>query len=150
MSEKTQLSGDALARRRRRAESSATFGLILICVAMLAPFASPASTWIMEAARWIYAAGTLIFLIARAVNVNAPGDSSRLRRLRRMEFWAGVAFLAGAAFWFYQMVHLGPWAGVLAVMRDTVMFTLAGAIIQIVASWMIVARQKKEEEEARK
>ncbi len=33
---------------------------------------------------------------------------------------------------------------VLAVLRDTIMFTLAGAVlIQIIASWMIVSRAKK-------
>ena len=73
-------------------------------------------------------------------------DSMRMKRLRRMEFWSGVAFVAGAVFWFYQEAHLGPFAGLLGLMRDTIMFTLAGAVIQIIASWMIVAQAKKESE----
>ena len=28
-------------------------------------------------------------------------------------------------------------------MKDTIMFTLAGALIQIIASWLIVSRTKK-------
>lgn len=144
MSAKTQISGNALAKRRRLAEGAATFGLILICAAMLSPFASPANLTIMAVAKWIYAAGALIYVIARVVDVNDPEDSSRIRRLRRMEFWAGVAFMMAAAFWFYEEIHLGPYAGVLAVMRNTVMFTLAGAMIQIIASWMIVWRTRKE------
>ena len=32
----------------------------------------------------------------------------------------------------------------LAVMRDTVVFTLAGALIQIIAAWMIASQMKKE------
>ena len=38
--------------------------------------------------------------------------------------------------------------GVLAVLRDTIMFTLAGSLIQIIASWMIVSRAKKEQNKA--
>lgn len=131
-------------KRRRQVEATATFGLILICVALAAPFAAPENVGLMSVFKWIYAAGTLIFLIARAVGAGDPSDSLRMRRLRRMEFWAGVAFLAGAAFWFYQEVHLGPYTGMLALLRDTIMFTLAGAVIQVIASWMIVARGKKE------
>lgn len=63
-----------------------------------------------------------------------------------MEFWAGVAFMVGAAFWFYQEGHLGKYAGILAVMRDTIMFTLAGALIQIISSWMIMSQSKKEQQ----
>ena len=61
-----------------------------------------------------------------------------------MEFWAGVAFMAGAVFWFVQEDRLGASGGLLALMRETVMFTLAGAFIQIIASWLIVYRVKKE------
>lgn len=62
-----------------------------------------------------------------------------------MEFWAGVAFVLGAALWFYSETRLGEYAGPLAVMKDTIMFTLAGALIQIIASWLIVSRTKKEQ-----
>lgn len=143
MARKTLFPKDA-EKRRRMVEATATFGLILICVALIAPFASPANVAMMSGFKWVYSAGTLIFLIARAANASDPEDSLRMRRLHRMEFWAGVAFMAGAAFWFYQEAHLGPYVGVLGLMRDTVMFTLAGAVIQIIASWMIVAQQKKE------
>lgn len=64
-----------------------------------------------------------------------------------MEFWAGVAFGIGAGFWFYREAHLGQYAGMLAVMKDTIMFTLAGAVIQVIASWMIFSLSKKEKEE---
>ena len=54
--------------------------------------------------------------------------------------------MVGAAFWFYQEGHLGKYAGILAVMRDTIMFTLAGALIQIISSWMIMSQSKKEQQ----
>lgn len=129
---------------RRRIEATATFGLLLICVALAVPFASPLDLDFISIFKWVYSAGALIFIIARAVGTKDSSDSLRIRRLRRMEFWAGVAFVFAAAFWFYEEAHLGEYAGVLAIMRNTIMFTLAGALIQIIASWMIVARSKKE------
>lgn len=133
-------------KRRKQEEATATFGLLLICAALVAPFASPENKVLITAFKWIYSAGALIFIIARVLNVNDPMDSIRMKRLRRMEFWSGVAFVAGAVFWFYQESHLGHFAGLLGLMRDTIMFTLAGAVIQIIASWMIVAQAKKESE----
>lgn len=135
----------ATSTRRRRAEASATFGLILIFVALAAPFASSGNMDLLRVYKWIYCAGALVYTVARVASANDPADSARVRRLRRMEFWAGMAFIAGGAFWFYSESHLGEYAGMLAVLRDTIMFTLAGALVQIIASWMIVSRTKKEQ-----
>ena len=85
--------------------------------------------------------------MARIVGVRDPRDTLRVRRLRRMEFWGGVAFGMGAFFWFYQEAHLGPFAGMLALMRNTIMFTLVGALIQVIASWMIASRKLAESKE---
>lgn len=137
-----------LEKRRKMVESTATFGLLLVCVSLVSPFAGIGNMNILSVFKWIYAAGALIYVVARVVNVNDPGDSMRLRRLRRLEFWAGVAFMLAAAFWFYEEQHLGPYAGPLAVMRNTILFTLAGAAIQVIASWMIVSRTKKEQNDA--
>lgn len=134
----------ALEKRRKYVETAASIGLILVLLAMMAPFfgwiGSPIS-W----GRWVYAAGALIYTVARVIDVNAPGDSLRLRRLRRLEFWAGMCFIIGGAFWFYKLAYYSGFdSGVLAVMRQTVAFTMAGAVIQIVASWMIASCMKKE------
>lgn len=148
------LSGERLEQRRKKVEATATFGLILIAMAMIGPFLnfnSDGFNW-MSVYKWIYAAGALIFLVSRLVSVNDPKDSLRLRRLRRLEFWAGMAFCIGAFFWFHNenkfagMLYVGP----LAIVRDTVLFSLAGAVIQVIASWMITWRQKKELKERRK
>ena len=112
---------------------------------MMAPFLSGLVGHSMMWAKWVYAAGALLYTCARVVNVNAPSDSLRLRRLRRLEFWAGMCFIVGGAFWFYkEQYYSGIFAGPLAVMRQTVAFTMAGAVIQIVASWMIASRRRKE------
>lgn len=149
MKKKIQPKGaDAFARlenRRKFVEVGAALGLLLVLAAMMAPFLGGLLGHSIMWAKWVYAAGALVYTGARVVDVNAAGDSLRLRRLRRLEFWAGVCFIVGAAFWFYKLQYYsGFYAGPLAVMRQTVAFTMAGAVIQIIASWMISYRMKKE------
>lgn len=135
----------ALEKRRKYVEAVASVGLLLVLAAMMAPFLPGLSGSSIVWAKWIYAVGALLYTAARVVNVNAPDDSLRLRRLRRLEFWAGMCFIVGGAFWFYkEQYYSGIYAGPLAVIRQTVAFTMAGAVIQIVASWMIAYRMKKE------
>lgn len=142
----TKYISPSLEKRRKYVEITASVGLLLVLVAMMTPFFGNILNWPMQWLKWLYAGGALIYTGARVVNVNAPGDSLRLKRLRRMEFMAGVCFIVGAAFWFYKLSYYsGFYAGPLAVMRQTVAFTMAGAVIQIVASWMIAARMKKEQ-----
>ncbi len=144
-SAQTALTPAALEKRRKYVEAGATIGLLLVLGAMMAPFLGGMAGTAMAWAKWVYAAGALIYTAARVVDVNAPGDSLRLRRLRRLEFWAGVCFIVGGAFWFYkEQYYTGFFAGPLAIVRQTVAFTMAGAVIQIVASWMISYRMKKE------
>ncbi len=134
-----------LEQRRRYVEVAAAIGLLLVLVAMMAPFLQGWIGHSMMWTKWVYAAGALVYTCARVVNVNAPTDSLRLRRLRRLEFWAGMCFIVGAAFWFYKLQYYsGFFAGPIAVMRQTVAFTMAGAVIQIVSSWMIASQMKKE------
>lgn len=134
-----------LAQRRKYVEMAAVVGLLLVLMAMAAPFLEGFIGHSLVWARWVYAAGALVYTVARVVNVNAPGDSLRLRRLRRLEFWAGMCFIVGAAFWFYKMQYYsGLSVGPLAVLRQTVAFTMAGAVLQIVSSWMVAWQMKKE------
>lgn len=149
----SKLTGEALEKRRKQVEATATFGLILICVALVSPFtnltnlfSSVSNNEYLDVFRWIYGAGALIYLVARLVDISDPMDSPRLKRLRRMEFWAGVSFGLATAFWFIgqHKYHDDPYVGVLAVLWNTIMFTLIGALIQIVASWLIYSQTKKE------
>lgn len=127
----------------RAAENIAALGMLLVCVSLLIPLFGLTSAHALDPYKWIYSAGTLLYIVARVIGAMNPTGTVRLRRLRRMEFWAGVCFMIGAAFWFYQEGHLGPLAGPLALIRDTILFTLAGAMIQIIASWLIYAQEKK-------
>lgn len=134
-----------LEKRRKYVELGAAAGLLLVLAAMMAPFLGGLAGCSLMWAKWVYAVGALVYTVSRVIDVNAPGDSLRLRRLRRLEFWAGMCFIIGGAFWFYkEQYYMGLYAGPLAVMRQTVAFTMAGAVIQIIASWLIAFRMKKE------
>lgn len=133
-------------KRRKQMEATATLGLIIVAVGMIGPFAGGFELSTLAIYKWIYAAGALIFTFARIVGAGDKSESMRLRRLRRLEFWAGMAFCIAAFFWFYNEQRLShmPYVGPLAILKDTVLFSLVGAAIQVVASWMIAWRQKKE------
>lgn len=133
-----------LSKRRRFVEILSSFALVLVAIGLASPFITPDNSVMITIFRWVFCAGALIFTGARLINVNAQGDSVRLRRLRRMEVWSGICFCLASGFWFYNSSRFEGITFSLPVMRDTVMFTMAGAVIQIISSWMISARMKKE------
>lgn len=134
-----------LEKRLQAAENCATFGLILVCVGLISPFFSGSFTWVMAVSKWIYLAGALIYMGARVAGVIADRNASvRVRRLRRMEGWAGVCFCIGTFFWLFNDYRFGNLGFGLKVIGDTVTFTLAGAIIQIIASWLLASALRKE------
>lgn len=133
----------------RKAEGMATFGMLLLAVALAAPFASLQNTAMLANCKWLYAAGALIFTIARCISVgNNHNGSLRVRRMRRMSAWAGVAFCMGAFFWFYNetRIQVIPGYGALAILRNTIMFSLVGALLQLISTWMVAYREKKEQQ----
>lgn len=151
MNKATQSGSESGVKKARKAiEGTAAFALILIAVGLVGPFTDLTNTDYIRFFKWIYAPGALIFTIARIVGSNDPDESMRLRRLRRLEFWAGVAFCAGAFFWFYNEYHYGAMlvdgVGAMTYLRDTIYFSLSGALIQIMAVFMIGRRMKKERE----
>lgn len=139
-----------IAKSRKAIENTAVFGLILIAVGLFVPFTSLSNIDFVRAFKWIYGAGALIFTIARIVGSTDPQESLRIRRLRRLEFWAGVAFCIGTFFWFYNEdkfgIYLDMGMGSISCLRDTVYFTLAGGAIQIMAVILLSRRIKKEKE----
>lgn len=133
---------------RRAVERIASLGLILVAVGMACPFIDLSNSDYVRIFKWVYAAGALIYTVARVIGSNDPADSMRIRRLRRMEFWAGVAFCVGAFFWFYNeeryALFLSLGMGQLACLRDTIYFSLAGALIQVIAVFAMSRRMAKE------
>lgn len=135
---------DALMKKRRQMEIMASFGLILILAGLAVPFLAMENGFLQLAMRWVYTLGAVLYTVARMVNVNAPGDSFKLRRARRMEMWGGICFLTGAGLWFYNAQRFGIYEFSLAVVQNTVAFTMAGAVIQMVGSWLVAWQKKKE------
>lgn len=125
-------------------ENTASFGLLLVAVSLVVPFATITNTVFLQAFKWVYLAGAVIFFAARVVGATDKEGSMRLRRLRRLEAWAGVAFGAAAFFWFYNESRFPSEAvGALTILRDTITFTLVGALIQIIAGALISRQAKK-------
>ncbi len=119
------------------AENTASFGLLLLAVALLVPLFNMFDMELISIFKWVYASGAIIYTGARVAGVRSFRGSPRMRRLRRMEFWGGVAFILAAAFWFYQEDRALPYTGALAILNETIVFSLVGAAIQVIASWMI-------------
>lgn len=132
------------AKLRALMERVSTFGLLLVAVGLVAPFASMGSSVWMVAFKWIFCSGALIYTIARVVSAMGRDESFRVRRLRRMEAWAGIAFCIAAFFWFYNTRAFNGVALTFRMLNETIMFTLAGALIQIISSWMLSSALRKE------
>lgn len=135
---------ESRARIRRAMEALATFGLILVAVGLAAPFATFGNGTLLVMFKWIFAAGALVYTVARVVGAVGRDESFRVRRLRRMEGWAGIAFCIAAFFWFYNTRKFDGEMLTFRMLNETILFTLAGALIQIVSSWMLSSALRKE------
>ncbi len=79
MSSKTKVKGSSLEKRRKLVESTATFGLLLICVALVSPFMNPEKIDFLKIFKWVFSAGALIYTVARG------GECERSLRLFKDE-----------------------------------------------------------------
>lgn len=136
-------------RRFRLLEGWSSAGLLLIAVAVAGPFFCYSNAVALEVFKWGYLAGALLYTVARILAARIKGDSLRVRRFRRMEVWAGMAFCIGAFFWFFNAERFGAYGFGLKVISETVTFTLAGAVLQIIASWMLSSALRKESGDGR-
>ena len=130
---------------KNKAEITAVFGLILVAVGLVSPLAGfeiPAWNVVFK---WVFAAGALLYTAARIAGSFGRKESFRVRRLRRLEIWAGIAFCVASFFWFYNTSKIDSDVLTFRMFQETIVFTLVGAMIQIVASWMLAARLKKEQ-----
>ncbi len=106
-----------------------TLGMLLIVAGTLSPLMGGH----VSLYRWIYGAGALLLLVIR-IFTPYTGKALRLKRLYRIESWAALFFCVATFFMFYQP----------GIMRDWLVFTLAGGAIQIYTSIMIPLVVKKE------
>lgn len=98
-------------------------GLLIIMVAAALPLLKLGTDY----AKYIYAAGAAILLVAKII-MPIVKEPLRLRRLMRMEIWTGIIFMVGAVFMFLPG-------------KDWIAFTLAGGVITLYTS-ILIPRQK--------
>ncbi len=107
-------------------------GLFIMAVMALLPLLNINLEWM----RWVFAAGTLIVLVARILG-NYNGPSLRIRRLHRILISSGILYCASALMMF---ISRGT--------NDWIAFLLAGIVIQLYASWMIEREEKNDGDKA--
>lgn len=131
MSENSKISADQIIGRQpgRIALAGMTIGMLLVVAGTLSPLMGGH----VSLYRWIYGVGAALLLVTRILTPYT-GKSLRLKRLYRIESWAALFFCVATFFMFYQP----------GIMRDWLVFTLAGGAIQIYTSIMIPLVVKKE------
>ena len=133
------------ARLRKSMEILANFGLLLVAVGLISPVVNLGSPVWNVVFKWVFAVGAGLYTVARIIGAFGKDESFRLRRLRRMEVWAGLAFCVASFFWFFNTAKIDSDVLTFRMFNETVVFTLAGSLVQIVASWMIASAAKKEQ-----
>ncbi|MBR5639625.1 MAG: hypothetical protein IKW83_07670 [Muribaculaceae bacterium] len=118
-------------------------GNILLCISMTALmaaaaiplFITPMPSW----QRYMLAAGAAGTLVAQFF-IPSPSDDFRIRRLSRMNVWAGIVYCVGA----YCLFSSNP-----DMHRSWIAFLLAGAVLQIYATFMLsrLTNSKKREKQ---
>ena len=112
----------------KTAQWIANAGLILVLVGVAIPLFSHQ---MFLTTRWIFTAGAGLTLIGRVVDrffsAHPADEPLRAKRLRRIELWAALMFVAAAVFMFLR--NVGP--------TDWIAFTLAGGALTCYTSIMI-------------
>lgn len=112
-----------------------TVGLLGIVVGTLIPLLFGANrmyTDLPEYYKFIYAGGALVLMIARVMN-RYTGCLLRVKRFYRIERWGAAFFCVAAFFLFYEPLTSRNW----------IVFTMAGGVIQMIASIMIPRVMRK-------
>ncbi|MCH5327310.1 MAG: hypothetical protein J1E29_08940 [Duncaniella sp.] len=107
-----------------------TLGLLAILAASALPLLRLGGEWF----GWLYAAGAALLLAARFIDPTPAGASLRVKRLKRMEIWTALIFVAGAVFTFLDLPG-----------NDWLAFTMAGGVLTIYTSVMIPRESRKSE-----
>ncbi len=117
---------------------------ILLCISMtvlLITAAMPLFNFDMPWRRYAFAAAALGTLVSQFL-IPCPGNDFRTRRLARMNVWAGIVYCVAA---------YCPFSSNFDMQRSWVAFMLAGAVLQIYATFMLsrLTNGKKEDKEVK-
>lgn len=111
-----------ITRRQAICSVGSSIGLLIVAVAVVIPLVYggfPTSSLY----KWIFAAGALVCLACTLFNPAPKSWPLSRRRWHRIEGWSSIFFCAAAVFLFVPG----------AAPRDWLAFTMAGAIIRIMA-----------------
>jgi len=95
----------ATGRRGKWVEYAASFGLLMICASLVAPFINASDLELLKVFKWVYSAGALMFVGARVYGAVGKSGSPRMRRLYGVLGRCGihgrgcVLVLSGGASW---------------------------------------------------
>ncbi len=111
-------------------------GLLLVMIGTAIPLLTAFyPSFAGELYKYIYAVGAGVTLLSRLF-MRYKGDNLRLRRLMRIEVWAGLFFVAAAVLmWLPYKYGVGR--------TDWIAFTLAGGVITIYTTIMIPRVSRK-------
>ena len=104
-------------------------GLLVMFVMAVMPLLNLNREWM----RWVFAAGSVIVLVARLMDVY-NGPSLRIKRLHRILITSAIMYCVSALMMFLSRGS-NDWIG----------FLLAGVVVQVYASWMIDRESAKTE-----
>ena len=104
-------------------------GLLVMLVMAVMPLLNLNKEWM----RWAFAAGAVIVLVARLMDVY-NGPSLRIKRLYRILITSAIMYCVSALMMFLSRGS-NDWIG----------FLLAGVVVQVYASWMIDRESAKTE-----
>lgn len=135
-----------LARRRRIADTLSAVGFVCLAIGLFLPVFDLFSVQRLSIFKWIFTAGALTFVAGKCIPKLPKDTSIRLRRMYRLEFWAGICFCVGAFFWFFNEMKFSGVFGIgsLTIIHDTILYAMSGAVVEVIAVWMIYFREKKE------
>lgn len=115
-------------------------GLLILLIAAAFPLLGIWKEGLMVM-RYAFAVGAVMVFVARATQVY-KGKNFRVKRLHRLEGISALLYCVSA----FLLFNFGnKWGG-----TDWIAFLLAGAIVQLYASYMIQREEKKDAKNAQK
>lgn len=114
-----------------------TVGMLMLLVAAALPLLGHVHTWVL----WLYGLGAVVVLAERMTE-RYHGQNLRISRLFRMAKVGALLYCASAFLVVYPLLSDQPagWGE-----RDWLAFLLAGAVMQIYATFMVEHEQRKDE-----
>lgn len=121
-----------MANKQKISTALLAIGIILLLVAAIMPLVSLYFSWL----KYIYATGAALTLIARLID-RYTGNNITLKRLNRILICSSICYCVSAVILFDVLRNY-------VAEKDWLAFLLAGAVLQIYATFRIESEEKNE------